>query len=190
MSGSGSRHWDTNSFWKLERGRTRTPFEHSTVLRLLGLGEFFRILWWSLEGLAFPRNKHSIIFQMLRKWQEQQEPPSWWPKFARTMETDWGPAPAKRGRHSCSASWLTLNYDTAQILLYWNTVNFFFFFAFKTSLINSASEHLPTFVLMCRPHYLWVLHYAFQPLSPLLETHTKVLADRLESCLFQSRHNP
>lgn len=127
MSRSGSRPWDTNSFWKLERGRTRTPFEHSTVLRLLGLGEFFRILWWSLEGLAFPRNKHSIIFQMLRKWQEQQEPPSWWPKFARTMETDGGPAPAKRGRHSCSASWLTLNYDTAQILRYWNTVNFFFF---------------------------------------------------------------
>lgn len=134
---------------------------------------------------------------MLRK--EQQELPAQWPIFARTMENDWGSAPAKPGGHSCCASWLTLNNDAAQILLYWNTVNSLFVFALLRLLPLTQPLSSSLLLFWCADliiydyslfyFYFIIIYYAFQPLSPLLETPTNVLGDRLESCLFQSRQN-
>lgn len=57
-----------------------------------------------------------------------------------------------------------------------------------SSLVNLASEHPSTSVLMYQPHHLYEHYVCFQPLNPLLQTHTKILHDRNYAYFKQIQH--
>ena len=57
-----------------------------------------------------------------------------------------------------------------------------------SSLVNLASKHPSTSVLMYQPHHLYEHYIFFQPLNLLLQTHTKILHDRNYAYFKQIQH--
>lgn len=81
------------------------------------------------------------------------------------------PAPARLGRHSCSASWLTLNNYISEILLYFKI--FKDFREFMSFLISSVSEHSSAGVLMYNFIIYMKITDVFLPIKPIIRNPHK-----------------